>query len=51
MIDNGLAAGCLTETINDVYKQDRQDVMFRKWLAWGRGKSFKEFCGEDYGGE
>ena len=50
MIDNGLMAGCLTEIIKDVYRQDKQDKMFAKWLAWGHGKSFKDYWGEEYGG-
>ena len=50
MIETGLAVGCLNEVIKDAYKQDRHDVVYRKWLAWGRGKSFKEYWGEEYGG-
>ena len=49
MIDTGLAAGCLHEVITDVWKQDIQDLKVRKWLAWGRGRSYRQFWGKDYG--
>lgn len=50
MIDTGLAVGCLNEIISDAYKQDEHAVKFRKWLAWGHGKSFSEYWGEEYAG-
>ena len=50
MINTCLTIGCLFEVIRDVYKQDEHDAKFRKWLAWGHGKSFEEYWGEDYAG-
>ena len=50
MIDTGLAVGCLREVIEDVWKQDAQDLKVKRWLIQGRGKSYKQFWGEDYGG-
>ncbi len=50
MIDTGLAAGCLSEVISDVFEQDVKNMKFQKWLAWGRGKSYAQFWGEEYGG-
>lgn len=46
MIESGLAAGCLDEVINDVFNQDVKNLKIRKWLAWGRGKSYSQFWGE-----
>lgn len=51
MIETGLAVGCLSEIIKDVWKQDVQDLKVRRWLAHGYGKSYREFWGEEYGGE
>ena len=50
MIDTGLAVGCLSEVIQDVWKQDAQDLKVQRWLLQGHGKSYKQFWGEDYGG-
>lgn len=50
MIDTGLAVGCLHEVIKDALKQGDHAVKYQKWLAWGRGQSFKEFWGEEYAG-
>jgi hypothetical protein len=50
MIDTGLAVGCLHEVINDVWKQDAQDLKVRRWMIQGAGKSYKQFWGEEYGG-
>ena len=48
MIDTSLAAGCLSEVISDVFEQDVKNMKFQKWLAWGHGKSYAQFWGEEY---
>ena len=50
MIDTGLAVGCLQEVIEDIWKQDAQDLKVRRWIAQGHGRSYKQFWGEDYAG-
>ena len=50
MIDTGIAAGCLSEVIEDVWKQDAQEIKVRRWIAQGGGESYEAFWGEKYGG-
>jgi hypothetical protein len=50
MIDTGLSVGCLKEVVEDVWKQDAQDLKVQRWIHQGYGKSYKQFWGEEYGG-
>ena len=50
MIDTGLTVGCLSEVIEDVWKQDAQELKVRRWIAQGGGASYERFWGEKYGG-
>ena len=50
MIDTGLAVGCLSEIIEDVWKQDAQKIKTLRWIVNGGGKPYEEFWGEKYGG-
>ena len=50
MIESAMAAGCLRETVRDVWKQNKQDRKFDQWLIQGHGKSYEQFWGEKYYG-
>ena len=50
MIDSALSAGCLSEVLRDVWKQNVRDKKFERWLAHGHGKSYQQFWGEEYYG-
>lgn len=50
MIDTGIAAGCLSDVIADVWKQEEQELKIRRWIAQGGNKSYADFWGEEYGG-
>lgn len=43
MIDNALAAGCLKETIEEIQRQEQEQMKFYRWLAHGHGMSWNDF--------